>query len=135
MDNDTYEEPKEYPLRPDPPFAAQTRARGENLRRVRHVSNWSLAALVVGVGAASAAIAYAAPGRSNSGVTTVNGTTVGTTTTGKTTGSGPTVCKPVAVTSGSQVVTVNSCSTPGSTGTGSTPLPATTYPSQGGGDS
>jgi hypothetical protein len=111
-------EQAEFVLRPDTAAAARAApARDENLRRVRRVSNWSLAALLVGVGATSAALAHVVPGHTSPAAyvsSTQTGGVVGTTSAS---GRAPTVSGPVAVSSGSQVVagaTVNT-SGPGST--------------------
>ncbi|HET9092136.1 MAG TPA: hypothetical protein VFN50_06990 [Acidimicrobiales bacterium] len=94
-----------------PPPASE---RQLNLRRVRRVSNWSIAALVVGVGTTTAALAHALPGQSPPAVYVTPGTTGATATNG---GHAPGASSPVAVTSGSGVVQGGSG---GGTGGGST---------------
>ena len=76
--------------------------RNDGLRKIRRMSNWSLAALVVGIGATTGALAAATQSK------TV-GTAAVTTTAGATTSatgavqSGPTLGSPVATTSASGV--------------------------------
>ena len=82
--------------------AAQTRTEG--IRRVRRMSNWTAAALIVGTGATTLALAHhafpiSAPAASSASTTTGVGTTAVTNGT-----SGPTVSHSVATTSGSGVV-------------------------------
>jgi hypothetical protein len=99
-----------YPFQPGPGKARGAGAgRNDGLRRVRRHVNWSLAALVVGVGATTAAIAHVVPTHT----TTVVGTssTAGGT---RTSGQAPTLSGPVASSTASGVVV----GTPGS-GTGS----------------
>ena len=81
--------------------AAQTRTEG--IRRVRRMSNWTAAALIVGTGATTLALAHhafpiAAPAASSASATTGVGTTAVTNGT-----SGPQVSHSVATTSASGV--------------------------------
>lgn len=88
--------------------ARQTRTEG--LRRVRRMSNWTAAALIVGTGAAAVALAHnAVPGTASAvpaasaSSTTANGTTAVTNG-----ASGPHVAHSVATTSASGVTTTTS---------------------------
>ncbi len=88
---------------PSRPERRQNRQAGPErdggLRKLRHLSNWTLAAAIVGVGATSAALAHAipaptavtAPARAN-GTTAASGV-----------GNAPNVSNPVATTSASGV--------------------------------
>ncbi len=81
---------------------AQTRTEG--MRRIRRMSNWTAAALIVGTGATTLALAHhafpiTAPTASSASTTTGVGTTAVTNGT-----SGPQVSHSVATTSGSGVV-------------------------------
>lgn len=84
--------------------------RTEGLRRVRRMSNWTAAALIVGTGATTIALAHnavpvSAPVAASASSTTGTGTT-GTSTTAATKGtSGPQVSHSVATTSASGVTT------------------------------
>jgi len=96
-------------LEHDPRTERARQARDDGLRRVRRLSSWTAAALVVGTGATAIALAHNAvpvsppvfPGTSVSGTT---GTTVGTTA-GTHGTSGPQVGHSVATTSASGVTT------------------------------
>jgi hypothetical protein len=82
-------------------------ARTDGIRRVRRMSNWTAAALVVGAGAATVALAHNAIPVSSAPSTATGGTTAGTGTTAATAPngtSGPQVSHSVATTSGSGVV-------------------------------
>ena len=90
---------------PEPGDAAadHRQARNDGVRRVRRMSNWTAAALVVGAGAATVALAHhafpvAAPAASAASTTGIGGTAV---TNGA---GGPQVSHSVATTSGSGVV-------------------------------
>lgn len=87
---------------PNPP--ASTAARDVGLRRVRRMSAWSAAALVVGTGAATAALAhsYATPATQPAATAPATTTTGGGATATPATG-GPAVTHSVASTSGSGV--------------------------------
>jgi hypothetical protein len=111
-------EQAEFLLRPERIQTARAApAREENLRRVRRVSNWSLAALLIGVGTTSAALAHVLPGQTSPvghyAATQTGGLAQPTATSGR----APVVSGPVAVSSGSQVVPGSSVT---STGQGST---------------
>ena len=111
-------EPNEYLLHPDRSEASRAApARDQNLRRVRRVSNWSLAALLVGVGATSAVLAHAVPGHTSPAV--YAGSTSGGGLVQASSGSGqaPSVSSPVAVSSGSQVVAGGTVTGPGQSST------------------
>jgi len=111
-------EPHEYILQPDRSEAARAApARDQNLRRVRRVSNWSLAALLVGVGATSAVLAHVVPGHTSPPVHA--GSTPGGGLVQASSGSGqaPSVSGPVAVSSGSQVVAGGTVTAPGQSST------------------
>jgi hypothetical protein len=83
-----------------PPAAEATR--NDGLRNIRRMSNWSLAALVVGIGATTGALATAT--HSKSVGTTAVTTAIGTPTSGAgAVPGGPTVGSPVATTSASGV--------------------------------
>jgi len=109
-------EQAEFVLQPDSPGADRAATeRAENLRRVRRVSNWSLAALLVGVGATSAVLAHAIPGHTASAgyiSSTQGGGLVGA---GVGSGLAPSLSGPVAVTSGSQVAPASAGTTSGGT--------------------
>jgi hypothetical protein len=94
--------------RADPPRPAVP-ARGPGLKQVRRMSNWTAAALIVGAGAATVALAHQAlPGATSAaGGGTTTGTGAGATTgTGAAAGAtGPKAGHPVATTSGSGVTT------------------------------
>ena len=77
-------------------------ARGDGIRRVRRMSNWTLAALITGTGAATVALAHNAfPGVATSAGTA---STAGAATTANG-ATGPQVTHSVATASGSGVVT------------------------------
>jgi hypothetical protein len=80
-------------------------ARGEGVRHVRRMSNWTAAALIVGTGATTVALAHHAFPVTAPAASTVTGTTgaAGAATTALGTG-GPQVSHAVATTSGSGVV-------------------------------
>ena len=102
-------EQSEFPLRP----GRAALAREENLRHVRRVSNWSLAALLVGVGATSAALAHVLPGQTSPAVYVSSTPTGGLVQARSGSGQAPSVSGPVAVSSGSQVVQGTTVGTPG----------------------
>ncbi len=79
------------------------RARSDGVRRLRRMSNWTAAALIVGTGAATVALAHhSLPGSAQAAGTTA---TTGAGSTAATNGaSGPQVSHTVATTSGSGVV-------------------------------
>jgi hypothetical protein len=86
------------------PADRAAQARTEGIHRVRRMSNWTAAALIVGTGATTLALAHhafpiAAPAASSASATTGVGTTAVTSGT-----SGPQVSHSVATTSGSGVV-------------------------------
>ena len=88
---------------PGEPAAGGRAARRDGVRRVRRMSNWTAAALVVGTGAAAVALAHHAfpvsvPAASTATATGIGGTAV----TGG--AGGPQVSHAVATTSGSGVV-------------------------------
>jgi len=85
--------------------------RTANLRRVRRMSNWSLAALLVGVGATSAALAGAIPGHTGPALSAGPTQASAAGQTPLASGQAPAVSSPVAATTPSQVV-------PGSPATG-----------------
>jgi len=90
------------PTMPEPPRASP---RESGLRHVRRVSNWSLAALVLGVGTATAALARTIPVTTTGTVTTASpGSVTGSST--STNQTSPTLTGPVATTSASGVTTV-----------------------------
>jgi hypothetical protein len=105
-------EQSEFPLR----SGGAALAREENLRHVRRVSNWSLAALLVGVGVTSAALAHVLPGQTSPAVYVSSTPTGGLVQARSGSGQAPSVSGPVAVSSGSQVVQGTTVGTPG-TGT------------------
>jgi hypothetical protein len=80
---------------------AERAARAEGVRHLRRLTNWTLAAMLVGVGATSAAFAHAIPGLSG-GTAAVQTAVVGSTATS---GSAlaPAVLGPVATSGGSGV--------------------------------
>jgi hypothetical protein len=86
------------------------RARRDGIRRVRRMSNWTLAALIVGTGATTVALAqHAFPtAATTAGTSTTAGVGTAATTHG---GSGPQVTHSVATTSGSGVVTTTTTHT------------------------
>ena len=97
---------------PEPGGAATDRrqARSDGVRHVRRMSNWTAAALIVGTGAATVALAHhafpvSAPAASAASTTGVGGTAV---TNGA---GGPQVSHSVATTSGSGVVTTTQTKT------------------------
>jgi len=101
----------EYSLRPEPPLAARAEpsratrpspGREESLRRVRRLTNWSLAALLVALGATSATLAHVIPGHSAPVLSGTSQRGVGPAST--TSGRAPTLSGSVASSSGSQVV-------------------------------
>ena len=109
-------EQAEFLLRPERTRTAQAApAREENLRRVRRVSNWSFAALLIGVGTTSAALAHVLPGQTSPvghyASTQTGGLAQPTAT--ATSGHAPVVSGPVAVSSGSQVVPGSSVTSTG----------------------
>jgi hypothetical protein len=111
-------EQAEFLLRPERTRTARAApAREENLRRVRRVSNWSLAALLIGVGTTSAALAHVLPGQTSPVGHYASTQTGGLAQPTATSGHAPVVSGPVAVSSGSQVVPGSSVT---STGQGST---------------
>lgn len=85
------------------PLPAEHRPTGEwrekGLRGVRHLSNWALAALVVGVGATTAVLA-----RASHPATSTAGTVAGTASGGVTQAGAPTLHSPVTLTTPSGVV-------------------------------
>jgi hypothetical protein len=93
------------PAPSDPPAPART----DGVRRVRHLSNWTLAALIAGTGAATVALAHNA----FPSVTTAAGTSAATGTAAAATpgATGPQVTHSVATTSGSGVVTTTTTGT------------------------
>ena len=76
--------------------------RNDGLRKIRRASNWSLAALVVGMGATTGALAAATQSKAV-GTATVTTTAGATTSATGTVQSGPTLGSPVATTSPSGV--------------------------------
>ena len=99
---------------------APERSRSDGLRKIRRMSNWSLAALVVGVGATTGALAAATQSKTvgTAAVTTTAGATTSATGAAQ---SGPSLRSPVATTSASGVTvspaaqqgTVPSAASPG----------------------
>lgn len=90
---------------PNPPGRLSPRESG--LHRVRRLSNWSLAALVVGVGASTAALARTIPVATTGTVTSATPSLLTGSSTGSSTSTGqaPTLTGPVATTSASGVTT------------------------------
>jgi hypothetical protein len=89
-------------------------ARADGVRRVRRMSNWTLAALVAGTGAATVALAHNAfPSAATSSGTaaTAGGATTAGTAGSASTATGPQVNHTVATTSGSGVVTTTTTKT------------------------
>ena len=86
------------------------RARRDGIRRVRRMSNWTLAALIIGTGATTVALAqHAFPtAATTAGTSTTAGVGTAATTHG---GNGPQVTHSVATTSGSGVVTTTTTHT------------------------
>ncbi len=76
--------------------------RDSGLRRIRRLSNWSFAALVVGVGATAGALARTVPA-ATAGTTTVTNAGHVTSTVGGVAQQPPSVHAPVAMTSASGV--------------------------------
>jgi hypothetical protein len=106
--------------------------RDRGVRGVRHLTNWTLAALVVGVGATSAVLA-----RSTQPTSTVGTAITGTATASGRTGAGahvtsPSLQSPVAVTTPSGIV-IQSATTRG-TAAGRAPVAAGSRPALYGGD-
>jgi hypothetical protein len=85
--------------------------RDSGLRRIRRWSNWSLAALVVGVGATAGALARTVPA-ATAGTTAVTNAGTVTSSVGGVGQQAPSVTTPVATTSASGVTT----SVPGTSG-------------------
>jgi hypothetical protein len=107
-------EQAEFLLRPERAQTARAApAREENLRRVRRVSNWSLAALLIGVGTTSAALAHVLPGQTSPVGHYASTQTGGLAQPTATSGHAPVVSGPVAVSSGSQVVPGSSVTSTG----------------------
>ncbi len=91
---------------------ALVRRRDGGIRRLRHVSNWTLAALLVGVGASSASLARALPATSAApAVAPASGGTIGAATPGVASPGAPSVTTPVATSSGSTVAAASGGST------------------------
>jgi hypothetical protein len=94
------------PGTPETPEGRAVRARTDGLRRVRRVSNWTAAALIVGTGAATVALAHntlpVAPGTFPSSTTGTTATGVPGTSHGA---NGPQVSHSVVTTSASGVTT------------------------------
>lgn len=106
-------EPVWHPLADQEPATAATPTpsdRAEGLRRVRRHTNWALAALVLGVGGATAALAH----------TVSAGHVQYATGAGATTGAAPRVGAPVATSSGSGVVASSASGAQGTAGGGAT---------------
>jgi hypothetical protein len=80
-------------------------ARADGVRRVRRTSNWTAAALIVGTGAATVALAHHAFPATAPAASTVSGTTGAGPAATAQGGAGPQVSHAVATTSGSGVVT------------------------------
>ena len=106
MDADHGDPDGRVPLRqlgdPDP----GVRARRDSIRRARRMSNWTAAALVVGAGAAGAALAhqsFPAPAAGTASQAGGAGTSAGTTGAGAQGTSGPSVTHSVATTTASGV--------------------------------
>jgi len=97
-------EQAEFLLRQNAQTARAAPARDENLRRVRRVSNWSLAALLIGVGTTSAALAHVLPGQTSAVGHYASTQTGALAQPTAASGHAPVVSGPVAVSSGSQVV-------------------------------
>lgn len=90
----------------NPPADRTAQSRAEGLRRVRRMSNWTAAALIVGTGATAVALAHNAVPISPPMATPGTSTTTGTSTAAVTHGtSGPQVGHTVATTSASGVTT------------------------------
>jgi hypothetical protein len=98
--------------------AAGAQRRDRGVRGARHLSNWTIAALVVGVGATSAVLA-----RSTQSATSTVGSVTGTTTSHTIgTAGAPTVHSPVTLTTPSGVV-IQSTSTGGASASGASTSP------------
>ena len=111
--------PHKIPLPKEAPTSKDQRDRG--VRGVRHLSNWTLAALVVGVGATSAALARSTqPATSTSGIVSSTAGASAPTTAGAAQPGSPTLHAPVTMTTPSGVV-IQSPTTASVAGTGSTP--------------
>lgn len=81
------------------------RGRTDSIKRIRRMSNWTLAALIVGTGAATATLAHNAVPSSTTAASTAPGSTATSTAPGTTaTKAGPPVSHSVATSSGSGVV-------------------------------
>ena len=96
------------------PSAVEVRDRG--IRRLRHVSNWTLAALLVGVGASSAALARAVPAASGPpAISPATGPVAGSVASvgASSSARAPSVSQPVATSSGSTVAAAPSPGAPG----------------------
>jgi len=96
------------PARDDWASRSQPADRRDGIRHARRMSNWTLAALIAGTGAATVALAHQAFPPATGAGTTAAGTTAGATTGAGTTAtahgaSGPQVGHSVATTSGSGV--------------------------------
>jgi hypothetical protein len=89
----------------DPPGGGPGPARGEGIRHVRRMSNWTAAALIVGTGAATVALAHQAmPASTSAAGAATAGTTAGTTAAGTAAAKGgPSVGHSVATTTASGV--------------------------------
>jgi hypothetical protein len=84
------------------PAAESMRVRSDGVRRLRRMSNWTAAALIVGTGAATVALAHhSLPGSTAAGAASTTG--IGSTAATNGAG-GPQVSHSVATTSGSGVV-------------------------------
>lgn len=92
------------------PARQRARARSDGIRQVRRMSNWTLAALIAGTGAATVALAHNAfPGAATSAGTAPTAAAGAAATANGATG--PQVTHSVATTSGSGVVTTTTTKT------------------------
>jgi len=108
-------EQTEYLLQPEPPRPARAvPGRDESIRRMRRITNWSLAALLVGVGATSAALAHVVPGHASPAVSS-SSTPTGAAVAGNASGHAPAVSGAVATSNPSQVVAGGGVTSPGGT--------------------
>jgi hypothetical protein len=90
--------------------------RSDSIRKVRRMSNWTAAALMVGTGAATVALAHqafpaAAPAAGTAGQSGGTGTSAAPTGTGPQTASGPPVSHSVATTTASGVTVTTTTTT------------------------
>jgi hypothetical protein len=119
-------ERQEFAIR-DEDIRRDVSPRSINVRRMRSVSNWSLAAILVGTGVTSAAFAGVLPGQRSAITSAATGG--GSLAHGCGSRTGPAVSGPVAASGGSPVAAAG-----GSTGQGSRACYPSGYEYEGGGD-